>query len=392
MLPPDAPPTLLFCAPAPVTRANGGWHLDVKFVSGMQRHVADWGGKIVCILWEGQDAIPFGRIYQEEDLPFTLTVLPHGAPLPPLQDIAVAFVSADLPQFHGLCKNLHRQQIPIVAALELDLQNRLALLRLEEGLGPLRKLRRAIWLRANERRLRQTFPYLAGVQFNGFPARDSYAALVRHPHLYLDNRMADAMMVTDAELAAQAARLRQGAPLRLIHSGRLEPLKGVQQLLPLMHRLDALGVPATLDIYGSGSLSAQIAAGAGDFAGRLRLHGPVDFAEVLVPTTRAHGDIFLATHQQSDPSCSYLEAMGCGLNVAGYDNAMWRGLYAEVGAGAVAPMGDVDALALAIQAYHNDRDALVNDIACAAKFARAHSFEAEFKGRMDHLRRAISQL
>ena len=44
--------------------------------------------------------------------------------------------------------------------------------------------------------------------------------------------------------------------------------------------------------------------------------GVVDFETELVPFTRQNADIFLGCHRQSDPSCTYLEAMGCGVAVA----------------------------------------------------------------------------
>lgn len=386
------PQTLLYCAPAPVAPADGGWHLDSKFVSGMARHVADWGGPVHCILWQGQSDIPFGRFYREEELPFTLQVLPPAAPLPRLHDVAGAFVSADLVQFLPLCRDLAAQNIPIVASLEINLQNRLQILWLQKDVGLARKLVRSLRLRREEREMREAFALVSGVQFNGFPAFDSYGAMVRKPHLYLDNRMHDEMMVIEAELATQADRLRAGAPLRLIQSGRLEPMKGVDLLIPLMRWLDDHAIAATLDIYGAGSLGDQIAAEIPAFEGRVRLHGPVDFERALVPVSRSSADIFLATHRQSDPSCSYLEAMGCGLAVVGSDNAMWRGLHHAAGAGSIAPMGNVAAFGQAIAAYDRDRAALIAAIAQGAAFARAHSFDSEFAGRMAHVKVAISQL
>ena len=43
------------------------------------------------------------------------------------------------------------------------------------------------------------------------------------------------------------------------------------------------------------------------------------FESELVPWMRQEADIFLSCHRQDDPSCAYLEAMGCGLPVLGYE-------------------------------------------------------------------------
>jgi hypothetical protein len=70
-----------------------------------------------------------------------------------------------------------------------------------------------------------------------------------------------------------------------------------------------------------------------DDPGRVRLHGAVDFDTALVPFTRTGADMFLGCHRQSDPSCTYLEATGCGVAIAGHDNRIWSGLNAAAEAG-----------------------------------------------------------
>ncbi|MFD2858362.1 hypothetical protein ACFSZS_31385 [Seohaeicola zhoushanensis] len=41
--------------------------------------------------------------------------------------------------------------------------------------------------------------------------------------LYLDNRITSALVATEAEIAAREAHIRSGKPIRILHSGRLEP-------------------------------------------------------------------------------------------------------------------------------------------------------------------------
>lgn len=380
--------TLLFCAPAPVIDEGGRLRLDIKFVEGMREHVAGWGGPVHVVLWRGGGGIPFGRDYAREALGFALTVLNPGEAVPEaaMAGAGVAMISADMPGFLGLVQRARTAGLPVVAGLEYTRETRLRIVWLDKGAGLARKLRRSLWVWQDDRRIRRGLAQAAGVQFNGYPAFDDHAAQVRNPLLYLDNRMTPALLATPAEMQARAERLRSGAPLRLIHSGRLEPMKGAQDLLPVMAALRALGVPATLDIYGSGSLEASIDAGLAAFDGQVRLHGPVDFETVLVPASRSGADVFLSCHRQSDPSCTYLEALGCGLALAGYDNRMWRRLSAEVGLDAPAPQGDTAALAGLIARWHQDREALITAAQTGLSFARAHDFPTEFTARMAHLR------
>jgi hypothetical protein len=117
----------------------------------------------------------------------------------------------------------------------------------------------------------------------------------------------------------------------------------------------------------------------------VKLHGPVDFATELVPFCRKHADIYLSCHRQSDPSCTYLESMGCGLAVAGYDNRMWSALRRASGAGWTAPLGRATALADVIARLGRERQEVVQACRAAYSFAAAHAFEHEFRKRIDHL-------
>jgi len=381
------------CAPAPVIDAPSGHRLDIKFVEGMRAYARAWPGPVHCVLWRGAEAIPFGRVYHAEELGFGLTVLDPGAPLPTglCHDVAVAMASADQPEFPAMMRAARAAGVPAVVGLEYTLGTRMRIVWLDRTAGLLRKLRRSLWLLRSEHETRRLIRQAAGLQCNGYPAHDAYARLSPEPLLYLDNRMTPALMATAEDMAARAERLRSGAPLRLIHSGRLEPMKGAQDLLPVMHALDALGIAATLDIYGAGSLVPAIRDGLDAFGGRVRLHEPVDFETRLVPISRTGADVFLSCHRQSDPSCTYLEAMGCGLALAGYANRMWARLSADAGCGQVAPLGDTAALAQAIARWHHDRAALIASAEAGLAFARRHDFTAEFDRRLAHLRRVAGQ-
>jgi glycosyltransferase involved in cell wall biosynthesis len=383
---------LLVVAPAPVIPRDDGLELDVKFVEGMRFYRERWDGPIGCLLSEGAPSIPFGRVYAREELPFALRVLGRGARPGPadLEGHDAVFGSADSHEtlhLPDLCRATGRR---CVLAIEYTLGTRLDILRLERRSLP-RKARSALWTLATERRRRAAMRAADGLQANGYPAWAAYGGLNANRMLYLDNRLHEALFATEAEMRAREERLLSGAPLRLISSGRLETMKGAQDLVPLARELARLGVAFELDVYGTGSLEETIRAGIArhGLGDRVRLNPPVDFETALVPRAREGADVFLSCHRQSDPSCSYVESMGCGLAVAGYDNAMLSALVAESGAGWCAPLGRPERLAGLLARLDADRAGIAGRCRAALAFSRRHGFHREFARRIDHLRETL---
>lgn len=382
---------LLMIVPAPVIELPGGkLRLDVKFVEGMHFHVAEWDGPVTCILKRGAADIPFGATYDRADLDFTLDVIAPKAPINmgDLNQNDLIFAAADMFEtLHLAAPDQRPAGTKLVYTIEYDLGTRLRIASLDRTRSFLQKLRTKAWLLNQERRRRAAFRGCDGIQANGYPAFSAYCKLNNNTMMYLDGRMGHAIMATAQDQAARALHLQSDAPLRLVYSGRLEPLKGGQDLIPVARALHRAGVKFTLDIFGSGSLGPEIAhdiaaAGLGDI---VRLHDPVDFETALVPFMRQQADLFLSCHRQSDPSCTYLECLGCGVPVVGYKNAMWQDLAAQSGGGWAVPLGQINALADKISEVSRDPAALLQAGQKGLEFAKTHAFEAEFSKRMAHL-------
>lgn len=379
---------LAMFSPAPVIETGDAIRLDAKFVDGMALHCAEWPGPVRCYLWRGNHSIPFGTEVKADELGFELVLLDSGE-VPTAQHldgVDVILASADDHRTLSLADIARQSGAKIVYSIEYTLGIRLTILRIDQRGAPLRQLRGAMWHLKQERRRRRAFRTADGLQINGYPAEDAYAGMNRNSLTYLDGRVTPDLMATQSDMETRRRHLRSGAPLRLIHSGRLEPMKGAGDLMQVMHTLRRSGVDATLDIYGTGSACQSILDEIAGFDGSVRLHDPVDFNDVLVKVNRQEADVFLSCHPQSDPSCSYLEAMGGGLSVVGYGNHMWRRLAAESGGGLVAPLGDPAALAQEIARFDRDRGLLIESCDRALDFARKHDFSTEFKRRMAHLR------
>jgi len=66
---------------------------------------------------------------------------------------------------------------------------------------------------------------------------------------------------------------------------------------------------------------------------------------------------------------------------------MWRGVQTRSGGGALAQLGNVDALADVVARWHHDRDALIRACGHARAFAADHEFDGVFSARMAHWRK-----
>lgn len=365
--------------------------LDTKFVSGMKFKCSRWPGQIDCILRNQASHLPFAAQYALSDLPFNLQIIGPNESVDPacLEDYDVIELSGDMHldlDIPTLAKqrNLRAQ---LVCVIEYTLKTRLQIIELDKELSALGKARSAIWTLRQELRRRRAMRTCDTVQTNGYPAYDTYRSINPNTLLYLDNRMRDGLFASKDEMAARKAYLSRGMPLRLINSGRLEPMKGAQDIIPFATELHNTGTDFTLDIYGAGSLENEIRSSisANNLEDLVKLHPAVDFETELIPLSRKTADVFLSFNRQSDPSCTYLEAMGCGLPVLGYDNRMLKRLVQTAEAGWTVPLGDVRAMAKLLSALAERSETIEQTAANALSFARSHSFESEFLKRQTHL-------
>lgn len=364
--------------------------LDKKFVSGMALHIKHWSGPITCFMRRGATDIPFSERYDVKDLNFDIRILGAQERISTdhLADFGIALLSGDSHLDLLPPQVIRRANSAVVYSIEYIHQTRLQIISLDKTRSLPRKIYGMAWTIAQEYRRRRAFQAARGIQANGYPAYADYRAIGGSQILYLDNRMTEPMFASPKEMDDRRKHLLSNQTLRLIHSGRLEAMKGAQDLIPIARLLAERGVDFTLTIYGAGSLGNEIAAGIRQYRldGRVFLKDPVDFERELVPLTRTSADIFLSCHRQSDPSCTYIETMGCGVPIIGYNNRMWSAMLAESGAGWTVPLGDVKAMADRITEIGADRAAIAACGRKALEFARNWDFETQFRKRMEHLR------
>lgn len=386
-------PSLLVISSAPATLIDGKTYLDRKFVEGMRCYAELFEGKVSCVLPLFDRPAPFGELYDLKDLPFDVTFRFKGQEIEKdlLEKHTVVMCSGDDHEYLHIAEICRELETRLFFNIEYIPETRRQIIFLDPSRSLSRKLYSWAWTMRQERLRKKAFRKAHGVQANGYPAFSHYKQLNPNVLMYLDNRVRARLLASEGEMQERERRLLSGAPVRLLHSGRLEHMKGSQDLIAVARQLVSRGVNFTLDIFGTGSLEEMIRADIvrHGLHERVKLHGVVDFENELVPFAKQNAGIYLSCHRQSDPSCSYIENMGCGLAVIGYANRMWSSLCLASKAGWAGPLGDREALASLIEKGAKNRQQLATFCRAARDFSGRHSFESEFEARVRHLRAAL---
>jgi len=290
----------------------------------------------------------------------------------------------------GLESMARANGVPFVAIVEYNRSTLAAIARLRPG-GRVKRELRALMARLASLRESRTLRLADSVHCNGFPMFDQVSRY--HPNclLYLDSRVTDEMVVPEADLELRTASLRRGRRPRLIFSGRYEPMKGALDAVEVGLELHRRSLDFELVMYGRGAdrdemIRRVTRAGAED---RIRVHDAIPFPDLMALSREC--DLFVCCHVQDDPSCTYLEASGCGLPIAGYGNRMWRGFAERAGNGVVTRLHDSVELADAVEGLLRSPERLSEMARRSRRFALDHCFEREFARRTDDVLRVLDR-
>lgn len=369
-------------------------HLDVKFVEGMRLYSRLWDGQVGCLLKLSDQVPPFSRSYDVSDLPFKITTVPAISPIDADAILGwdIILCAADDHTQLQLGPQLMGTAQKVVYCIENIPDTRWRIILREPSLTLTAKLRSLAWEILQEPKRKRALRSAAGVQVNGFPAFERYRSLNASSILYLDSRLGDALIATEEEMAARRRYLESEGPLRIIHSGRLEPLKGSNHLVDVALHMHNLQLDFVLNVFGEGSLKEELVRRCKErgLEKVVLFHGAVDFEKELVPFARREADVYLSLHNQSDPSCTYLESMGCGLAVVGYENRMSRELIKRSRGGWTVPVDEPLAAAQKLRSARYSASSLIVKCQNALEYARGHAFESEFGRRIEHLQSLLS--
>lgn len=280
--------------------------------------------------------------------------------------------------------------IPYVPIVECNLPTQIELARLPVA-GALRRAVRAgkavLDFVGEIRDLRAAH----SVHCNGYPIYNQTRRLRDDCLLYLDSRMADNMIIDATRLESRLGEFATGRRARLLYSGRYEALKGAIDVVEVGLELKKRKVDFELDLFGKGIQVEEMrrrvdALGAGD---SIRVNDAIPYPQLV---ERSHSsDLFVCCHVQDDPSCTYLEASGSGLPIAGYGNRMWKPFALAAGNGVVTKIGRPRELAEEIERLLSDRPKLFDLSRKSREFALKHTFEKEFEKRMEAVQKILQE-
>jgi glycosyltransferase involved in cell wall biosynthesis len=377
----------------PVLHRDGVMVVDRKFHTGMLVFASRLGVPLLTI----NPHLPAGAAIMDPievpitELPYKSLVLeidPEGRPTVEATLRLRETISASrlvYGQTYGAAKIASELRIPYIALVEYDLPTRISISR-STASNAIKKAIRTLRTRLDYIKTeRPALVHATAVHCNGYPMYDQVMTVRRDGLLYLDSRQTADMVISSEELARRLDRMRD-RPLRLIYSGRFEPMKGALDAVRVGLACRAIRLDIEFDLFGQGSQKAEMIhliqqANAAD---RIRVHDPVPFSE-LFERSKSY-DIFVCCHVQADPSCTYLEAFGAGLPIVGYENAMWQRLNLESNGGISVPLGAVDEAAAAVKELSADPHRLAQVARNARAFALEHDFENEFAKRIDNLK------
>jgi glycosyltransferase involved in cell wall biosynthesis len=370
-----------------VQRGNNRILLTRKFLDGMALYKEYWKGPLT-LLCEPSDRASDNLDNCEVDLdraPFRLIPADlrsdaHAQPLPP-QSLVLAAI-----QFTRCSRWAREAGVPCVYVTEYSLRTRLQIV--GEERPPVAK---KVWRSWRELRLesaqRKALSLADGVQCNGIPTYNEYRSLTDRPLLFFDTRVEASQLATPVQVLQRWGRFIRDRKLRLVFSGRLHPMKGVQHLPVIASHLKRMGVPFELSICGDGELLPELRASVAELgvADCVTFRGTLDFKSQLLPFVTEEADLFVCCHPQGDPSCTYLETMACGVPIVGYANEAFQGLAELSGAGWATPLNRPMDLADRIATIYANPDGLLKASKRSLEFAREHTFEKTFRRRIDHL-------
>jgi len=382
-------PHLVIIPSVPVWENESGPVFERKFFDGVRMYAEMWPGAITCVLRRSESPLPeFGTHAPSADERFfNCVIIDRDAPLSMshIRDASIVLASGDdFGQLHvsALCR---KAGVRCVYVIEYTPETRSAIVKLETE-NPLLRMRRSVFLWSTERKRRAAFMMADGIQSNGTPAFNEYREAGNNL-LYFDTRVDGANIIRDAELHERLEHLNENRPIRLAFSGRLIRMKGADHLVEVARSLKQAGVEFILSIYGTGELEGEMRS----FIREHRLEecvemkGVLSFKDELLPELRRQVDVFLCLHRQSDPSCTYLETLSCGIPIVGYRNRAFKGLLGLADIGWGVGMDDIDGVCRVIRMIDRERSLITEKSGNSARFSRRHSAEITFRKRIDHL-------
>ncbi|MEG4441891.1 glycosyltransferase [Microcoleus sp. AT9_B5] len=369
---------------------NGEVLLTRKLIEAVGELAKYWSGSITVMIEETkQDSDQIdSKIFKVDELPFKLEIISFDQITPALlhqHQSSLVLAAPEYRQNH-ISKVCKIAGVPCIYVSEYSLKTRKQIVNVSTR-NPLLRLRRLIWTYSQEYKQRQAIAMAEGLQCNGTPTYQEYKDLNRNPLFFLDTRIREDMLATEADIERRTENRSQDMPLRLVFSGRLIKMKGADHLLEVAKELKQLKVNFEMFISGVGDLEEmmhqQIAAY--QLNDCVKMLGVPDFKTEFFPFVKNNIDLFVCCHRQGDPSCTYIETMAAGVPIVGYANEAFQGITQMSEAGWVVPMNQPKQMAKKIAELSHNREEIKSMSFKSLKFAQQHTFEKTFQARVKHM-------
>jgi colanic acid/amylovoran biosynthesis glycosyltransferase len=360
---------------------------NAKFLEVLQEYGHRWPGQIDLLLERSTQRRPIEVVEMPlADLPVHPVEIDRNALHPGLfPDDAVAYCVLE-GGFRHLAQHVSHADRRLVRGCDVPANITAESLAAEHRSLP-RKLKAKAWAAGEARDQRREVSEAAALHSNQYPAYDFFAREARTRHVFIDNPLRVTDLPNAVQRGARFDRLLSGGPLRLVFSGRLDPMKNPVDLADVAHELQVRDVPFEFDVFGDGPLRADLerkVAGYG-LADRFRVHGFVDFRTVLLPFLHDRADVYVCPHRQGDPSTTYVEMMCSGVPIVSYPNTAVRLMREHHGIVTLASAMTPAALADELRRVHLQRDQLVTASRDGYDFGSTHTVEVCYQGQVDHL-------
>jgi colanic acid/amylovoran biosynthesis glycosyltransferase len=213
-----------------VNLPNGNIMLTQKFVDGMALYRKLWKGPIRLFCEPADrpsnnlDNVEVGAAdFQTQCADLTDDVLRLSLPS---RSLVLSSVGEQFNRVSRICREMG---LPCVYITEYSLRTRLQII--EEYR---RNFPRRTWakLRQVQQELaqRKAIANSAGVQCNGLPTYQTYKGISPNPHLFFDSRIEEEMLANRSSIERRISQMKSAKKIRLLFSGRLDLMKGVNDL------------------------------------------------------------------------------------------------------------------------------------------------------------------
>lgn len=361
----------------------------------MALYAQKWPGKVSSLMSTTTALLPdFGIIKKtEKELPFRCLTIEAEELIGEehLKGASIVLASGDAyNQLHisNLCRKM---KIKCVYVIEYIPETRYQIASLSTN-NPLVKLRRFFYIWHHEKKRVSAFQFADALQSNGTPAYYEYNHF-KNNLLYFDTRVDSRHSISTPDLEKRLEHLSQGKPLRLAFSGRLIQMKGADHLVTLAKMLKKEALPFNMTIYGTGELENEMKKTIKEYQleNQVSMPGAVDFYTQLIPDLKTTIDLFVSLHRQSDPSCTYLETLSCGVPIVGYNNKAFAGLLELADIGWGAKINDLDTIKKIIIQLDKNRAIISEKSKNSIVFSQQHDFESTYNNRVNHLLSIFNQ-